>query len=46
MNSGVCWYVSANENGLDMINIIKLDFIPHACCWVHRKGIAQGLLAM
>ncbi|KAJ3570103.1 hypothetical protein NP233_g4631 [Leucocoprinus birnbaumii] len=30
----------------DMINIIKLDFTPHACCWVHRKGLAQGLLAV
>ncbi|KAL9711194.1 Peptidyl-prolyl cis-trans isomerase cyp15 [Leucoagaricus gongylophorus] len=30
----------------DMINIIKLDFVPHTCCWVHRKGLAQGLLAI
>lgn len=30
----------------DMINIIKLGFKPHACCWVHRKGRAQGLLAV
>jgi hypothetical protein len=30
----------------DMINMIKLSFIPHACCWVHRRGQAQGLLAM
>ncbi|KIK07923.1 hypothetical protein K443DRAFT_85842 [Laccaria amethystina LaAM-08-1] len=30
----------------DMINIIKLGFVPHACCWVHRKGQAQGLLAI
>lgn len=30
----------------DMINIIKLGFVPHACCWVHRKGLAQGLLAV
>lgn len=30
----------------DMINMINLDFKPLACCWVHRKGQAQGLLAM
>ncbi|XP_006462574.1 hypothetical protein AGABI2DRAFT_144125 [Agaricus bisporus var. bisporus H97] len=30
----------------DMINIIKLDYIPHACCWVNRKGISQALLAV
>jgi peptidylprolyl isomerase domain and WD repeat-containing protein 1 len=29
-----------------MINIIKLGFTPHACCWVHRKGLAQALLAV
>lgn len=29
-----------------MINIIKLGFVPHTCCWVHRKGLAQGLLAV
>jgi len=26
--------------------MIDLDFKPLACCWVHRKGQAQGLLAM
>ncbi|KAF5382738.1 hypothetical protein D9615_002870 [Tricholomella constricta] len=30
----------------DMINIIKLGYVPHACCWVHRRGQAQGLLAV
>ncbi|TFK40808.1 hypothetical protein BDQ12DRAFT_734001 [Crucibulum laeve] len=30
----------------DMINIIKLSYIPHTCCWVHRRGQAQGLLAI
>ncbi|KAF9077741.1 hypothetical protein BDP27DRAFT_1311599 [Rhodocollybia butyracea] len=30
----------------DMINIIKLGFTPHACCWVHKSGQAQGLLAV
>ncbi|KAG2033719.1 peptidyl-prolyl cis-trans isomerase [Suillus americanus] len=30
----------------DMINMIKLGFTPHACCWVHRRGQAQGLLAV
>lgn len=31
---------------LDMINIIKLGHTPHGCCWVHRRGQAQGLLAV
>ena len=30
----------------DMINMIKLGYTPHACCWVHRRGQAQGLLAV
>ncbi|KAF8631019.1 hypothetical protein AX15_002630 [Amanita polypyramis BW_CC] len=30
----------------DMINIIKLGYTPHACCWVHRRGQVQGLLAV
>ncbi|KAK1229891.1 Peptidyl-prolyl cis-trans isomerase cyp15 [Marasmius sp. AFHP31] len=30
----------------DMINIIKLGFTPHACCWVHGRGQAQGILAV
>ncbi|KAG1746021.1 uncharacterized protein EDB91DRAFT_1246145 [Suillus paluster] len=30
----------------DMINMLKLGFTPHACCWVHRRGQAQGLLAI
>lgn len=30
----------------DMINMIKLGFTPHTCCWVHRRGQAQGLLAV
>ncbi|KAJ7784527.1 hypothetical protein B0H16DRAFT_1492864, partial [Mycena metata] len=30
----------------DMINIIKLGYTPHSCCWVHRRGQAQGLLAV
>ncbi|KAF8147325.1 hypothetical protein K438DRAFT_1626382 [Mycena galopus ATCC 62051] len=30
----------------DMINIIQLGFTPRACCWVHRRGQAQGLLAV
>lgn len=31
---------------IDMINMIKLGFTPHACCWTHRRGQAQGLLAV
>ncbi|KAF9046595.1 peptidyl-prolyl cis-trans isomerase [Panaeolus papilionaceus] len=30
----------------DMINIIKLGFKPHSCCWVHKRGQYQGLLAV
>lgn len=30
----------------DMINMLKLDYTPLACCWVHRRGQAQSLLAM
>ncbi|KAF9221560.1 hypothetical protein BS17DRAFT_737282 [Gyrodon lividus] len=30
----------------DMINMLQLGFTPHACCWVHRRGQAQGLLAI
>jgi peptidylprolyl isomerase domain and WD repeat-containing protein 1 len=30
----------------DMINMIKLGFAPKACCWVHRRGQAQGVLAV
>jgi peptidylprolyl isomerase domain and WD repeat-containing protein 1 len=30
----------------DMINMIKLGFAPKACCWVHRRGRAQGVLAV
>ncbi|KAH6912640.1 peptidyl-prolyl cis-trans isomerase [Coprinopsis sp. MPI-PUGE-AT-0042] len=30
----------------DMINIIKLGFTPLACCWVHKSGQAQGILAV
>jgi hypothetical protein len=29
-----------------MINMIKLGFTPKACCWVHRRGQAQGILAV
>ncbi|KAI0346034.1 peptidyl-prolyl cis-trans isomerase [Trametopsis cervina] len=31
---------------LYMINMIKLGFTPGTCCWVHRRGEAQGLLAI
>jgi peptidylprolyl isomerase domain and WD repeat-containing protein 1 len=29
-----------------MINMLKLPYTPLACCWVHKRGQAQGLLAM
>ena len=31
---------------LDLINMIDLGFTPRACCWVHRRGQAQALLAV
>ncbi|KAI0050418.1 peptidyl-prolyl cis-trans isomerase [Auriscalpium vulgare] len=30
----------------DMINMIKLGYTPLACCWVHRRGQAQSILAV
>lgn len=30
----------------DMINILKLDYRPRVCCWVHGKGVARTMLAM
>ncbi|KZP33693.1 hypothetical protein FIBSPDRAFT_916100 [Athelia psychrophila] len=30
----------------DMINMVKLGYTPRACCWVHKRGQAQGLLAV
>ncbi|CAL1712579.1 unnamed protein product [Somion occarium] len=30
----------------DMINMLTLGYRPHACCWVHGRGEAQGLLAI
>ncbi|KAJ7600641.1 hypothetical protein C8J56DRAFT_1010469 [Mycena floridula] len=48
-------FASVSEDGnakvfdvvnFDMINIIKLGYVPHSCCWVHRRGLAQGLLAV
>ncbi|TFY78943.1 hypothetical protein EWM64_g5067 [Hericium alpestre] len=30
----------------DLFNMIKLGFTPNACCWVHLKGEALGLLAV
>ena len=38
--------VSVNLPIQDMINIIQLGFEPNTCCWVHRRGQAQGLLAV
>lgn len=29
----------------DMINMIALDYVPKAICWVHRRGQAQALIA-
>ncbi|KAE8259794.1 hypothetical protein A4X13_0g766 [Tilletia indica] len=30
----------------DMINMIKLGYTPRACCWVHKKGRADSILAI
>jgi peptidylprolyl isomerase domain and WD repeat-containing protein 1 len=30
----------------DMINMVKLGFTPKSCCWVHRRGQAQSILAV
>ncbi|KAI6030857.1 hypothetical protein F5J12DRAFT_762754 [Pisolithus orientalis] len=30
----------------DMINMFNLDYRPVACCYVHKRGQAQGLLAI
>ncbi|KAF9582283.1 hypothetical protein BGW38_000407 [Lunasporangiospora selenospora] len=30
----------------DMINMIKLDFVPSAICWVHKRGEAQAKVAI
>ncbi|CAG8486722.1 1718_t:CDS:10 [Ambispora gerdemannii] len=29
----------------DMINVVKLDYIPNSVCWVHKRGQAQALVA-
>ncbi|EJD50595.1 hypothetical protein AURDEDRAFT_135422 [Auricularia subglabra TFB-10046 SS5] len=48
-------FASVSEDGtakvfdvvnFDMINMIKLGFTPLTCCWVHRRGQAQALLAV
>jgi len=30
----------------DMIDMLKLGFTSKACCWVHRRGQTQSILAM
>ena len=34
------------RSSADMINVIKLGFTPHACCWVHKAGTAREVLAV
>src|SRR4051812_38343171 len=31
---------------LDMINMIKLPFLPRAICWMYKKGEGRAFLAM
>lgn len=30
----------------DLMNIIKLDFTPRACCWINKRGRSDSLLAV
>ncbi|KAK0524975.1 Peptidyl-prolyl cis-trans isomerase cyp15 [Tilletia horrida] len=30
----------------DMINMLTLGYTPRACCWVHKKGRADSILAI
>lgn len=30
----------------DLINMIKIDYIPRAVCWIHQKGRAETILAV
>ncbi|PWN32820.1 uncharacterized protein FA14DRAFT_149530 [Meira miltonrushii] len=30
----------------DLINMIKLNHTPRACCWVHKRGRADSILAI
>lgn len=30
----------------DMINILKLPYVPRTCCWVHGIGEGMTLLAV
>jgi len=30
----------------DMINMIKLDYVPKACAWIYKRGQAQAFLAI
>jgi peptidylprolyl isomerase domain and WD repeat-containing protein 1 len=40
----VSWFLMMN--GADMINILKLDYTPKTCCWVHHPSDGRTLLAM
>lgn len=31
---------------IDMINMIKLDFVPSTVCWIHKRGEAQAKVAV
>ena len=46
VSRNVLGFAEVTEGLVDMINMIKLGFVPHACCWVHKKGKAQALLAV
>ena len=31
---------------IDMINMVKVDFVPTVCEWIHAKGSPKALLAV
>lgn len=31
---------------IDMINMVKLDFVPSTVCWIHKRGEAQAKVAV
>ena len=34
------------DAGADMINILKLPYVPRACAWIHARGDGMTLVAM
>ena len=38
--------LSSHCDAADMINMLKLDFMPKCCTWIYKRGQAQALLAV